>query len=127
MKTQKIKLSAKQISELTEYRNSKECITAESNRIQAILMANRGSEPNFIKEITNYHQKYAFELRKKYLDHGIKSLLSKKKEPRSLLTEGQRSEIIKTVTTLTPKSFGFGHDYWSTHVLGTLIKEQYGV
>lgn len=49
MKTQKIKLTSAQISELTEYKNSKDCITAESNRIQAILMVNRRSEPDFIK------------------------------------------------------------------------------
>lgn len=127
MKIQKIKLTSAQISELTEYKNSKDCITVESNRMQAILMVNRGLESDLIKEITNYDQKYAFELRKKYMDLGLKSLLNKKKEPRALLTKGQRSEIIKIMTTLTPKSFGFADDYWSTYILGALIKEQYGV
>lgn len=127
MKIQKIKLTFVQITELTNYKNGKDCITAESNRIQAILMVNRGVTSDFIKEITDYDQKYAFELRKKYIDNGLKSLLSKKKKPRALLTKGQRLEIIKVVTTLTPRSFGFEDDYWSTYILGILIKEQYGV
>lgn len=127
MKTQKIKLTSAQITELTSYKNGKDCITVESNRIQAILMVNRGVASDFIKEITDYDQKYAFELRKKYIDNGLKSLLSKKKKPRALLTKGQRLEVIKVVTTLTPRSFGFEDDYWSTYILGILIQEQYGV
>lgn len=95
--------------------------------MQAILMINREAEADFIKEITGYDQKYAFELRRKYIDHGIESLLSKKKEPRALLTKGQKAEVIKIVTTLTPKSFGYSIDYWSTYILGALIKEQYNV
>lgn len=127
MNTKKIKLKAHQIIELMEYKQSKECITAESNRMQAILMINRGADSEFIKEITGYDQKYAFELRKKYIDLGLKSLLSKKKEPRSLLTTNQRAEIIKIVTTLKPTDFGFNVAYWTTHILAVLIKEQYGV
>lgn len=127
MKTQQIKLTDIQIKELIDYKESKDCITVESNRIQAILMVNRRAESDFIKEITGYDQKYAIEIRKKYLVKGLKGLLTKKKKPRALLTKGQRAEVIKTVTTLTPRSFGFDDDFWSTAILAILIKEQYGV
>jgi len=44
-----------------------------------------------------------------------------------LLTEGQRKEIVKTITTSSPRSFGYDEDYWTTYILGALIKEQYNV
>lgn len=127
MKTQRIKLTQNQISELMEYKKSKECTTVESNRMQAILMVNREAAPDFIKEITGYDQKYGFELRKKYLDKGLKSIISKKKKSRSILSRGQREEVIKNITTLTPRAFGFEEDFWSTAILAVLIKEQYDV
>jgi transposase len=127
MKTQKIKLTAEQIDELKKYKEDKDCLLSESNRIHAILMVNRKAEPDFIKEITGYDQQYAFELRKKYIRKGLKSLLSKRKKPRALLTKGQKDQIVKIITTTTPRSFGFEDDHWTTPILGLLIKEQYGV
>lgn len=123
----KIVLSSEQIRELTEYKENKECNASELKRILAILLLNKKVEPSLIKELTEFNKKYAFELRKKYNDKGLKSILDRKKTPKALLTKNQKNEIIKILTTSTPKAFGFSYDYWSTNILGALIKEQYGV
>jgi transposase len=77
--------------------------------------------------LTGYNQKYAFDLRRKYLKHGIDSLKERKKRSRALLTKGQRIHIIETIRTTIPRAFGFEVDYWTTSILGHLIKLQYNV
>lgn len=127
MKTQKLKLTEAQILELTKYKESKDCSKAELKRIQAILMVNRIVEVELIKDLTGYNQKYAYELRKKYINKTLKALQDNKKKPRALLTKNQRLEIIKILTSTTPKPFGFEYEHWTTSILGMIIKEQYGV
>ena len=127
MRMKKIKLTEKQLSELNSHRKNKECTLSESNRIQAILMINHQINPILIEEFTGYSQKYAFELRKKYFDNGLKSLLSKSKKPRLLLTKKQREEIVETVTKKIPNELGYESDFWLTSILADYIKNQYGV
>jgi transposase len=128
MKNQKIKLSDLQINDLVIFKENKECSATELKRVLAILLVDRESSPNLIKDLTGFNQKYGFELRKKYIDRGIESLKDRrKKKPRALLTTGQRKEIIKTITTLSPRAFGYDEDHWATYILAALIREQYGV
>lgn len=44
-----------------------------------------------------------------------------------LLTRLQREEILGYLNTTTPKDHEYESDYWSTSILGDLIKEKYGV
>lgn len=128
MRTQKIKLTDLQVKELGEYKESKDCSKAEMNRIQAILMVNEGARRDLVKSITGLNQKYAFDLRKEYLEGSLAAIRdARRKKPRALLTENQRKEIIYNINHRTPRDFGFHEDYWTTWIVATLIKEQYGV
>lgn len=128
MKNQRIKLSPNQVKELIFYKETKDCSSSELKRIQSVLLINKGHGPELLKELTGYTKKYAFELRKKYLKSGIEELKDKqKKEPRALLTKGQRKQIISVLQTQTPRAFGWDDDYWAPYMIGRLIKEQYNV
>lgn len=127
MRTQTIKLTEQQLNELALLQHSKDCTNAELKRVLAILLVDCASKPELIKKITGYNQKYAFDLRLKYLKRGIAALQDKKKAPKALLTRGQRDEILKIITTSNPTIFGYDTTYWTTAILVRLIKEQYGV
>ena len=128
MKKQTRKLSTEHVRELTNFKKEKGRSATEAMRVLAILLVDSGSEPELIKNLTEYDRKYASSLRRKYLKHGINTLNDREgKRPRALLTKGQRLEIIKIISTTTPKAFGIDEDHWRTAILGMLIKEQYGV
>lgn len=44
-----------------------------------------------------------------------------------LLTKGQRTEIVRVLTHEKPATYGYSAEFWTTTILGALIKEQYGV
>ena len=122
------KLNKNNIEELKNFKKEKERSGQEAMRILAILLAENGSDSEFIEGLTGYNKKYALELRRKYLKTGINGLRDRKgKQPRALLTKRQREETIKVITRLTPKDFGVDENYWTTAILGLFIKEQYGV
>lgn len=122
------KLNSEQIKELNNFKREKKRSATEAMRVLAILLINSNADSELIKELTEYDRKYASNLRRKYLKHGINALKDREgKRPRALLTKGQRQEIIRTITTTTPKVFGIDENYWTTAILGALIKEQYGV
>ena len=126
--TKKEKLSPEQIKELKSLINNKESSRTEALRAQAVLLINAKSTQEEIELITDFDKKYAFKLRKKYLEIGLVALADKRKaKPRDLLTRGQREQIVKVLKENTPKDFGFQDDFWSTSILGILIKEQYNV
>ena len=125
---QKIKLTTAQEQVLAHYKTIKECSTTELRRIIAILLVDQKTAPALILSLTNYNQKYAFELRKKYLKNGIAAIKDRpKKAPNALLTKNQRNEVIKILTTSSPRIFGYDSDYWAPYMLATIIKEQYNV
>ncbi|MCX5925193.1 MAG: IS630 family transposase [Candidatus Dependentiae bacterium] len=128
MKKTTHQLSSVQIQELTNYKKASSRSAKEAMRVQAILLFDDGAASKLIKNITEYSKKYASNLRRKYLKRGINSLDDRKgKCPNALLTKGQRLEIIKNITMLTPQAFGFDEVYWTTATLSFLIKEQYNV
>jgi len=127
VRKQKIKLVEKQLEELRELRDRSDCRASELKRVLAILLVDQAKLPQLIKDLTGFNQKYAFDLRKKYLQRGIGSLRSKKKIPKELLTRGQRAQIAKVLTTGLPKDFGFEAPTWTTAILARIIEEQFGV
>lgn len=127
MRKQTIKLVEKQLEELRELRDSSDCSASELKRVLAILLVDKANSPQLIKDLTGFNQKYAFDLRRKYLQRGIGSLKSKKKIPKELLTRGQRIQIAKVLTTGSPKDFGFETPTWTTAILARIIEEQFGV
>ena len=44
-----------------------------------------------------------------------------------MLTKGQREHIVTVLKTSTPAQFGYKTKYWTTAILGSLIREQYNV
>lgn len=122
------KLNAEHVQELTNFKKEKGRSATEAMRVLAILLVDSGSDSELIKNLTEYNRKYASNLRRKYLRRGINALNDREgKRPRALLTKSQRQEVIKIIKTVTPKAFGIDENYWTTAILGALIKEQYGV
>lgn len=122
------KLTSEQTNELKKLIKNKESTRSELLRAQAVLLIDVKSSQEEIELLTGFDKKYAFKLRKKYLEIGLIALADKRKaKPRSLLTRGQREQVIKILKESIPKDFGFETDFWSTLILGKLIKEQYNV
>lgn len=117
-----------QIGELQALINNKESSKAEALRAQAALLINVRAGKEQIEMLTGFDEKYAYKLRKRYLNKGVNALTDKRKpKQRALLTRGQRVQIAKALKEMTPREFGFKEDFWSTAILGWVIKEQYGV
>ena len=124
----KEKFTTEQISELKKMISNKESTRSEALRAQAVLLINAKSKQEEIELLTGFDKKYAFKLRKRFIEKGLIALTDKRKvKPRALLTHGQREQIIKVLKENTPKDFGFEDEFWSTLILGVLIKEQYNV
>ena len=122
------KLTEEQIQELKFLINDKKSSKKEVMRCQAVLLINESGSTDLINTLVGFNEKYAYKLRQKYLKMGVSVLLDKcKKAPKELLTRGQRVEIMRILKTLTPRDFGINEDFWSTSILGKLIKEQYNV
>ena len=120
-------LIIEQIKELEAFIKDKESSKKEAGRAQAILLLCRGGSESLISSLTGFEKKYVFKLKKKYLDKGLAGLKTKKRKLKALLTKGQIRSIIKVLKTGKPSDFGINADFWSTAILGQLIKEQYGV
>jgi transposase len=122
------RFTSKQTNELQDLINQKESSKSEALRAQAVLLINAKANQEQIKMLTGLDGKYAYKLRKKYLEKGLNALIDKRKpKQRALLTRGQRTQVAKVLKEATPREFGFKEDFWSTAMLGWIIKEQYGV
>lgn len=121
-------LNKEQLNCLNDFKDGKSRSSSELKRAIAIILSEDKNNFELIKTITGYNRQYSIALRKKYSLKGINSLKDrKKKQPRALLTKGQRDEVLKTIQTMTPRTFGYPTDYWTTNIVGKLIFEQYGV
>lgn len=122
------KLTTAQTSVLMHYKGITTRSGAEMMRACAILCIDEGLDSDTIEKLTGFNKKYALELRRKYIAKGINSLDDRAKaQPSALLKESQREEVMRNITTCTPKDFGYNTDFWTTSILGHLILEQYGV
>lgn len=124
----KRRLKANEVRELKALIRDRTKTKTETQKAQAILLVDREHHIEEIMEMTGYGRSQIFELRKRYLEEGMESLVDKRKgKAKELLTRKQRDEIIETVKTKTPKDFWYEADYWTTGFLGQWIEERYGV
>lgn len=94
------------------------------------MMVDKQMDINEITEMTGLGRSRIFGLRTEYARAGIAALTDKKKKnPKALLTAGQRESIIETVKTKTPNDCDpyYNSDYWSTGILGEYIKRTHNV
>lgn len=122
------KLISPQIKELVSFINDNENSSREIKRAQAVIMVDKLKPFTEISEMTGLARSQVFELRKQYLKNGITALKDKReKKLKELLTKQQKQEVITILKTKTPKDCGYSNDYWSTGLLGHLIKRSYRV
>lgn len=121
------RFSEKQVGELKLIVKRGDSTGNEVRRANALLLWQNNVPKETIEAVAGYNTKYIYKIRKKYISKGISGLLDKQRKPRSLLSRGQREHIIKTLQNDSPRSFGFESDYWTTGIVGWLIKEQYNI
>lgn len=124
---QQIKLTPEQLLDLNKYKDDDECTIAELKRIQAILLLNSDYKTELILGLTGFKQKYAFELRKKFLKNGIDTLKDKKRPPKRLLTKEQQEEVLKIIKDDKPTQYDLQREHWTTLALARVIKQKFNV
>jgi transposase len=119
------KLKQKQIKELNNVILNTKSSSVEVRRAQTVLLLNQGNNPNVI---TGYSRRQCFDIRRRYVRHGLPAIVDKRKNNlRPLLTKPQQEEIINTLKTKSPQDIGYQADYWTTAVLGYYIEKKYRV
>ena len=122
------KINKKQKQELQNVINNSKSSGREVRRSQAILLLDKNTDLQMIISLTKYSRRQIFDLRKNYLEKGIKVIKDKKKgKPKEILTKKQRVEILKIVKTKSPRDYEYECDYWTTIILGDLIEREYKV
>lgn len=100
----------------------------EIRRAQAVLLVDRETDYVLIQRLTGFKERTVLIFRQRYLAQGLKGLEHKRKgKTKALLTRSQRDEIISFLTTSTPYDHGIDSAFWSTSILGWMIKAKYGV
>ena len=122
------KLIKKQKQELQNTINNSKSSGKEVRRSQSILLLDQDTDLQMIISLTKYSRRQIFDLRKNYLEKGIKAIKDKKKgKPKEILTKKQRIEILEIVKTKFPCDYEYECDYWTTLILGDLIEKEYKV
>lgn len=122
------KLKPEQIKELQDILENKESTAREVRVAQSILMIDQGQNHQFITSLTRISKSQIFDLRRKYLDHGVSAIRDKRKgKPKQLLTRRQRDQIAQVIREESPRKYGYNNDYWTTGILGDLIKRTFNV
>jgi transposase len=120
------KLAKNQIRELNDTINDGQSSGREVRRAQTVLLVNQEVNPEIITGLTGYSRRQSFHLRKLFLEKGISALRDKRKgQPKELLTKKQRDEIVAILKNKTPRHYGYDLNFWSTSILGEIIKKQY--
>jgi len=121
------KLDKNQKEELTNFiRDSKD--TKEIRRSQSVLLVDQETDYGAIYSLTGFKERSVLIFRQRYLKYGLVGLEHKRKgKPKALLSKAQREEIIGLLNDTLPRNHGYDYEYWSTAILGELIKEKYGV
>lgn len=121
-------LSVEKVKELKIFVEAKKGSAVELARAQAILMHEMKMGNALINDLTGLKRSALFKWKSRFVAKGVDGILEpKKKGPRALLTKSQCNEIIKNITNVTPESFGYQSKFWTTSILGHLIREQYNV
>lgn len=120
-------LSSREILELSHWIGTTED-AKEVKRAQAIILFNQGQALETITLLTCLKRRQIFHYRSDYLKRGIDGIRNKRKgRPPSLLSKGQREAVISLLSKTTPQDHGYSSAFWSTSLLGHLIREKYGV
>lgn len=121
------KLSIKALTELRSVVKNRKSKVVDVRRVQAIMLVNENSDETTITTVTGYSKSAASELRKRYLEKGLPSILAKDRKSRLLLTKTQLAEVQKIVQSQLPNEYGINADFWSTSILAEFILQQYNV
>lgn len=122
------KLTSKQKQELQSLINDTNSSGKEVRRAQAVLLLDQDTDIQMIVSLATYSRRQIFDVRKNYLDKGIKAVKDKRKgKPKEILAKKQRNELISTVKAKTPRAYEYECDYWTTAILGDFIERQYQV
>lgn len=121
------KVTNEQANELALFLKKRDGTAKELARVQAIFMYEQNTNNNLIKQLTGYGRSAILKWRLRFVKGGIDALREKVKKTRSLLKRNQIQQIVKILKDDTPRKYGYPTDYWTTLILGHLIKEQYNV
>ena len=100
----------------------------EALRAQAILLTNRRGGGKEVASLTGLTRSHAINIKQRYLKEGLGCLTDKRKgKPKELLTKKQQQKVLATIKEKTPKDLGYGHDHWSSSVLGDWIEKTFKV
>lgn len=120
-------LTQEQISELSAFIGGAQD-AKELRRAQTVLLLDRKEPLETITLLTKLKRRQIFKYRSYYLKTGLQALTNKRKgKPNCLLSKVQREEILEWLKETSPKEHGYESDFWSTSILGELIKEKYRV
>ena len=122
------RLNQSQIKELENLINNSQSSGKEVRRAQTILLLDRAEDPAAVGSITRYSRRHIFDLRKNYLKKGLETIRDKRdRKAKELLTKKQKQEVAGLLVIKTPKDFDYNSNFWTTGILGDLIKRQYQV
>ncbi|MBU1684368.1 IS630 family transposase, partial [Patescibacteria group bacterium] len=122
------RITKKRKQKLQNIINDSKSSGREVRRSQAVLLLDQNTDIQTIITLTKYSRRQIFDLRKNYLKKGIKVILDKRKgKPKEILTKKQRDEIMKILTTKSPRDYDYKCDYWTATILGDLIEREYKV
>jgi len=100
----------------------------EALRAQAILLTGKRGGGSDVLALTGLTRTHAIHVKQRYLKEGIACLTDKRKgKPKELLTRKQQQRVLATIKEKTPKDLGYGHDHWSSSVLGDWIEKTFKV
>ena len=97
----------------------------EYKRALAVLQLEAGNP----LEMIGLSEKHVQRLRREFRKHGVEAFKDKRHNNAPVvLTRAQCDEVIATLMTTTPNDHGYTNSaFWSTRILATVIKRQYGV
>lgn len=123
------KLTESQTLRLRSFIRNKDNEVKEVRRAQAVLLLDQGLEAATIVAATGYQRRQIFEVRKLYLEKGLRGIRTRRKgKPKELLTKKQIKEIIEIIKEKdSPLRFGYEFRFWTTSMLADFIERNYGV
>ncbi len=122
------KLISKRKQELQDVINNSKSSGREVRRSQAVLLLNQDTDIQMIIALTKYSRRQIFDLRRNYLEKGVKAIKDKKKgKPKEILTKKQRDEMIEIIKTKSPRDYEYECNYWTTTILGDFVEQEYKV
>jgi len=123
------KLIGSQVDELYAFVSSCDSTSTELKRAQAILLLDGELDIKQITLLTGYHQRQAYELKRRYVNRGIEGLRSPRNKKKRLLTRKQLGEITMAIKRSKPNQVDYlpREEFWTTNLLTDYISKIYNV